>query len=370
MNKKEYDCFAWIDMKTTGNNPHTDKITEISLKITDGDMNVIDNKGFNVKVDNDIKKAEQLLIEYISKVLPNGEKPPIAGYNVSEKERPFIEVQLKELKSKSIHYRNLDVSSIEMVSKNIYSGLSFPKDKEDKEGIELIDISIDNINFLKNRIFKKVVCVSKNNKMVSKNKDQEIPYMIWTDLETTGLDPKKNNIIEIATIITDGNLNIIDDNCFQEIIKIDQNIINNGAEIAIKMHKENGLLDKCLNADDFKTIKNAEAKVIEAIRKIIPEGIKAPLAGNTIGSLDKPFIKEHMPSLNKTSLTKTNIDVTSFTMLAKNFVEGLEMPKKRRNHLAMEDIKDSIEELRFIRDNALQPIEKVIKKRKNKKSIS
>lgn len=367
-NKKPYNSFAWIDIKTTGDNPHKDKIKEISLKITDGDMNLIDDNGFHIKVNN-IKEAEILLMEYISKMLPSGEKPPIAGYNVSEKERPFIEAQLKELKSKSIHYRNLDISSIEMVSKNIYYGLNFPKKIEGKEGFELIDVAINNIKFLKNKIFKNKISGSNGENLLSKNQNQEIPYMIWTDLETTGIDSKKNNIIEIATIITDGNLNIINNNAFQEIIKIDQNIINNGSEIAIKMHKENGLLDKCLNADNSKTLENAEKKVIDSIRKIIPDGVKAPLAGNSIGSLDKPFIKEHMPNLNKTSLTKENIDVTSFTMLAKNFVEGLEMPKKRRNHLAMEDIKDSIQELKYIRDNALQPIGKVIKKRRINKNF-
>lgn len=366
-NKKPYSHFIWLDFKTTGINPQIDKINTITIRITDGDMNIINNNSLYLELNGDpknIKKVEKDLIDFSKSILPEGVKAPIAGYNTSVIERPFVRTFFKNFEKECLHYRNLDISSIEMIAKNIYPELKLPKKNKNKESIEAIDSAIRNTVFLRDKIFKNKIDGEKS-VFKQSNKKSKTPYLIWTDLETTGLEPLENKIIEIATIITDGNLDIIDENSFQEIVKINQDDINNGSEIAINMHKENGLLYKCLNADISKTIENAEKKTIEFIKTVIPEGIKAPLAGNSIGSLDKPFIKEQMPTLNRDYLTPNSLDVTSFTMLAKNFIPNLEMPKKSRNHLAMDDIIESINELKFIKENILKSSNDVINKRKH-----
>jgi oligoribonuclease len=358
-----YPHFVWTDFKTTGDDPLKDTITEASIIITDGDMNIIDKNEFNSEFSNTLEKD---MIAFIKSVVPEGVKPPIAGQNVSAIDRPFIRVHLQELEKECLHYRNLDTSSLSLVIDNLYPNLKMPSTKSTGHGIDNIKDSIKSIKFLKKNVFKSKEGINKSETNPS-DTIAKTPYFIWTDLETTGLEPLDHKIIEIATIITDGHLNIINQNSFQEIIKINQDTVEEGSPIAIKMHRDSGLLNKCLNASNQQTLKNAEERVINFINTVIPSGIQAPLAGNSIGSLDKPFIKVHMPNLNTNHLNSLNLDVTSFTMLAKNFLPGLEMPVKKRNHLAMEDIVESINELKFLKDNVLKPSSEVHNKSKLKR---
>lgn len=365
----QYKNFIWINLETTGDDPLVDKITNISLAVTDEKMNIIDDSDLSIKIPEypDMDIIEDVLINHIKKIIPDGTKAPLAGFNVSAIDRPFVFHFFKKLEKECIHYRNLDTSSLKMIAENIYPKLDF-KQNTPVTSSEKLRSEIKYVNLLQKNIFKKDVTPDKT--VFTDQDDSKTPYLIWTDLETTGFDPVGHDIIEIATIVTDGNLNIINKNSFQEIIKVDENIIKNGNKFAIEMHRKNGLLERCKKADSIKTLSHAESKVMEFLDGVIPKGVKAPLAGNSIGSLDKPFIQVNMPTLNNSRLTESNLDVTSFTMLVNIFLPDLIMPEKTRNHLAMDDIIESIEELKFIKDNALKPYDEVLKKtRKQKPNI-
>lgn len=365
---QEYNNFIWISMETTGDNPLVDKITKITMRITDGNINLIDNNSITLDVNDNIDKVEKDLIVFAKSLLKDEKKAPLAGDNISAKERAFINHLLLDFEAQCLHYRNLDLSSMDVITKNIYPDMKMPKTKKIKNGLDIIDNSIKKAQFLKNTIFKDAK--SSKSKIAKEDvKDPEFPYLIWTDLETTGFDPINNDIIEIATIITDGNLNIIGDSNYQEIIKIDDDVIKNGNPFAIKLHEKSGLLERCVNANSDKTLKNAEQGVIRFINSIIPEGQKAPLAGNSIGSLDTPFIKVNMEDFYKNHLSEVNLDVTSLTMMVNNFIPTIKMPTKKRGHLALDDIIESIKELKFLKEKALKHPSEIIKKKKIKKVI-
>jgi oligoribonuclease len=365
---QEYNNFIWVSMETTGDDPLVDKITSISMRITDGNINIIDDNSITINITDNLDSVEKELIDFAKPLLKDQKKAPLAGYNISAKERAFINKLLINFEEQCLHYRNLDLSSMDIITKNIYPDMKLPKQSKVTNGLDIINNSINQTVFLKNTIFKDNK--SPNSKTEAKeNEFPEFPYLIWTDLETTGFDPVKNDIIEIATIITDGNLNIIGNSNYQEVIKIDDSVIKNGNPFAIKLHEKSGLLEKCVNADNDKTLLNAENGVMKFINSIIPEGQKAPLAGNSIGSLDTPFIKVNMNNFYKKHLSDVSLDVTSLTMMVNNFIPTLEMPTKKRGHLALDDIMESIKELKFLKEKALKPPLEIIKKKKIKPGL-
>lgn len=172
--------------------------------------------------------------------------------------------------------------------------------------------------------------------------------LIWLDLEMTGLDPKVDRIIEIATIVTDRNLEILAEGPVFAIHQSDA-VLNKMDDWNTKHHGKSGLIDR-VKASKV-TAKHAEAETIEFLMNYVPCG-KSPMCGNTIYQ-DRRFLYKYMPKLEQ-YFHYRNLDVSTLKILAKNWrsdiMKGL---TKQSQHIALEDIKDSIDELKYYREHFL-----------------
>ena len=168
--------------------------------------------------------------------------------------------------------------------------------------------------------------------------------MIWIDLEMTGLDTQRDYIIEIASIVTDKNLNIIDDGPNLVINQPDE-VLNSMDQWNTDHHNNSGLTQKVRESNITESI--AERQTIEFLSKYVPKGV-APLCGNTICQ-DRRFLARCMPRLESFCHYRS-IDVTSIRELGKRwYFEDIDNFQKNSNHRALDDIRDSIEELRYYR---------------------
>ena len=169
------------------------------------------------------------------------------------------------------------------------------------------------------------------------------------DLEMTGLDPEVDRIIEIATIITDSSLNVLEEGPVF-VIQQDQALLDGMDEWNVTHHTASGLLDRIKSDGIDQNL--AEAKTLEFIKQFVEPG-KAPLCGNSIGQ-DRRFLVKYMQSL-EAHLHYRNIDVSTVKELALRWrPELVGQIEKKGNHRAIDDIRESIEELRFYRDKFLQ----------------
>ncbi|NBQ93466.1 MAG: oligoribonuclease [Micrococcales bacterium] len=170
-------------------------------------------------------------------------------------------------------------------------------------------------------------------------------YLVWIDCEMTGLDPEADCLVEIAVVITDFELNVMDEG-LDLVIKPRPESLANMNEYVRNMHTTSGLIEEFDNGIDLQT---AETQVLEYIKKYVPAAKTAPLAGNTIGT-DRMFIAKYMPALNE-HLHYRNIDVSTIKELSKRWYPRayFQAPKKEGGHRALADILESVEELRYYR---------------------
>ena len=170
--------------------------------------------------------------------------------------------------------------------------------------------------------------------------------LIWIDLERTGLNPDVERIIEIATIVTDTNLNILAEGPVFAIHQ-DEGLINNMDKWNTNQHHKSGLIER-VNKSTI-TEKQAEQATIEFLSNWVAHGA-SPMCGNTIGQ-DRRFLCKYMPELER-YFHYRNLDVTTIKILAQRWAPNIaQAHTKDSQHLALQDIKDSIEELIFYRDN-------------------
>jgi oligoribonuclease len=168
------------------------------------------------------------------------------------------------------------------------------------------------------------------------------------DLEMTGLDPEVDRIIEIATIVTDSSLNVLEEGPVL-VVQQPQSVLDGMDEWNVTHHTASGLLDRMKT--DGVDQDYAEAETLEFIKKFVEAG-KAPLCGNSIGQ-DRRFLVKYMPSL-ESHLHYRNIDVSTVKELALRWKpELVSQVEKKGNHRAIDDIRESIDELRFYRDHFL-----------------
>ncbi len=169
--------------------------------------------------------------------------------------------------------------------------------------------------------------------------------IVWIDCEMTGLDIEKDALIEIAVLVTDSELNVLGDGV-DVVIKPTQEALDQMLELVREMHTSSGLL---AGLEDGITLSEAEALVMEYVRRFAPEPRKAPIAGNSIGT-DRLFIARDLKELDA-HLHYRVIDVSSIKELARRWYPRayFASPKKIGNHRALGDIKDSIAELGFYR---------------------
>lgn len=173
-------------------------------------------------------------------------------------------------------------------------------------------------------------------------------YLVWMDLEMTGLDPETCTILEIATIITDNFLNIVEVGP-ELVIHQPDSVLNAMDEWNTTHHGASGLLNRVRASTT--TIEQAERETFACIRRYVSEARTAPLCGNSI-SQDRRFLRKYMPSL-EAHLHYRNIDVSTIKELSYRWYpigRGYQAPRKDSEHRALDDIRGSIEELRFYRD--------------------
>ena len=170
------------------------------------------------------------------------------------------------------------------------------------------------------------------------------PNLVWIDLEMTGLDLERERIIEIATIVTDSNLNVLSEG---PVLAISQGqvFLDEMDEWNQTHHSRSGLLDRI--AKEGVGEREAEAMTLSFINEFVASG-EAPLCGNSVCQ-DRRFLNRYMPTL-ESFLHYRNIDVSSIKELSKRWNPELQgLIKKKGSHSALLDIRESIEELRVYR---------------------
>jgi oligoribonuclease len=174
-------------------------------------------------------------------------------------------------------------------------------------------------------------------------------YIVWIDCEMTGLDVEKDELCEIAVIVTDQEL-VAQDAGLQIVIKPSDAAMENMGEFVTNMHSESGLLEEIPSGESAEA---AEAKVMEYLQQWIAQPRTAPLAGNSIGT-DRMFLNRYMPKLDS-FLHYRNIDVSSIKELTRRWYPRVyfQLPKKNGGHRALADIKESIQELRYYRKTVM-----------------
>ena len=174
--------------------------------------------------------------------------------------------------------------------------------------------------------------------------------LIWIDLEMTGLSPEEDTIIEIATIITDEQLNQIAEGPTIAIYQPDERL-KSMDEWNTKHHTESGLLERVHHS--VLDLGEAEKQTLAFLKKYTTRR-KCPLCGNSIGQ-DRAFLRRYMPKL-ESYFHYRNIDVSSIKELVKRWYPAeMQAPTKKNAHLALDDIRESIEELRFYREHIFCP---------------
>jgi oligoribonuclease len=178
---------------------------------------------------------------------------------------------------------------------------------------------------------------------------QDPNNLIWIDLEMTGLDTVNDQIIEIATIVTDANLNIIAEGPVIAVSQPDE-LLDRMDDWNQQQHGGSGLIGRVRNSryDEAK----AEEETLAFLKRYVPAGA-SPMCGNSICQ-DRRFLARTMPKLED-YFHYRNLDVSTLKELAyrwaPNIAEGF---KKDSKHLALEDIRDSINEMRFYREHFLR----------------
>ena len=178
---------------------------------------------------------------------------------------------------------------------------------------------------------------------------QDKQNLIWIDLEMTGLDPEKERIIEIATIVTDKDLNILAEGPVLAVKPSDA-LLAQMSDWCVKTHTENGLIER-VKASKL-TERAAELQTLDFLKRWVPKGA-SPICGNSVAQ-DKRFLFKYMPDLAD-YFHYRHLDVSTLKELASRWKpEMLKGFKKQNTHLALDDIRESINELKFYREHFIR----------------
>lgn len=178
--------------------------------------------------------------------------------------------------------------------------------------------------------------------------------LVWIDMEMTGLDPATCVVLEIATIVTDANLDIVAEGP-DLVVHATEEQLAGMVPIVQEMHRKSGLTER-VRASAI-TVSEAEAQTLAFVRKHCAKKGLHPICGNSIGT-DRRFIAQYMRKLDA-HLSYRAIDVSSIKELAKRWYPKAYAgrPEKKKGHRALADIRESIEELRHWRTSVFAPPE-------------
>jgi oligoribonuclease len=179
---------------------------------------------------------------------------------------------------------------------------------------------------------------------------QSASNLIWVDMEMTGLNPDRDAVIEIATIVTDAELNTLAEGPVIAVHQGDERL-DAMDEWNTTHHTRSGLVER-VKASQYDEAR-AEEETLAFLGKWVPEGV-SPMCGNSICQ-DRRFMVRHMPRL-EAYFHYRNLDVTTVKILVQLWRPELESGfVKRGTHQALEDIRESIEEMRYYREHFLVP---------------
>lgn len=177
------------------------------------------------------------------------------------------------------------------------------------------------------------------------------------DLEMTGLEPARNVIVEIATIITDDELNIVAEGP-DLVVHQPEEALALMDQVVVDMHTKSGLLDQ-IRASTI-TLEAAGAQTLAFIKEHVPDARKVPLCGNSIG-MDRRFLAAYLPEIEN-HLHYRSVDVSSVKELVRRWYPGLlsSRVQKSGSHRALDDIRESVNELQFYRQHIFVPAGSVV----------
>jgi oligoribonuclease len=175
--------------------------------------------------------------------------------------------------------------------------------------------------------------------------------LVWIDCEMTGLDLSRDALVEIACIVTDGELTALD-NGIDVLIKPPAEALDSMNEVVRQMHTTSGLLTEL---EGGLTLAEAQDLVLAYVRQHVPDSRKVPLCGNSIAT-DRAFLARDMPELDD-FLHYRMVDVSSIKELARRWYPRtyFASPEKHGGHRALADIRESIRELRYYREAIFVP---------------
>jgi oligoribonuclease len=171
--------------------------------------------------------------------------------------------------------------------------------------------------------------------------------LVWIDLEMTGLDVERDVIVEIACVVTNSALDLLDDG-LDIVVHQPPEVLAGMEDVVRRMHTKSGLLDEI--AESTVSLADAGAQVLDYVRSHVPEPGKAPMCGNSIG-MDRRFLDRQLPELDRW-LHYRSIDVSSLKELCRRWYPAAykQRPAKSEQHRALGDIVESVHELRYYRD--------------------
>ena len=177
--------------------------------------------------------------------------------------------------------------------------------------------------------------------------------LVWIDCEMTGLELSRDALIEIAVVVTDANLDPVDDG-LDIVIHIHDDVLETMVPLVKEMHETSGLTEAVRRSTI--TLGEAEQLVLDYVKRHVPEAKTAPLCGNSIAT-DRGFIARDMPALDE-HLHYRMIDVSSIKELARRWYPRVyyAQPAKGLAHRALADIRESVQELAYYRQTLFVPL--------------
>jgi len=175
--------------------------------------------------------------------------------------------------------------------------------------------------------------------------------LVWIDCEMTGLDPARDEIVEIACIVTEADLTEVDAG-ISLVVKPNDAPLAAMDDVVVRMHTDSGLIEEIPGGT---TLEDAQRQVLAYVQQHVPEAGKAPLAGSSV-YVDRGFLSRYMPDLDA-YLHYRLVDTSTIKEVVRRWYPRVYFatPEKRGNHRALGDIRESIAELRYYRDAVFVP---------------